>query len=64
MKLTSRVLIVGAFLLLAINLRAASEIVIAIRYLQAEHLHAPLDMRHHDYVRDIAARMSAAAMAA
>jgi len=36
MKLTSRVLIVGVFSLLAINLRAASEIVIAIRYLQAE----------------------------
>src|SRR6202162_1892980 len=36
MKLTSRLLIVGAFSLLAINLRAASEIVIAIRYLQAE----------------------------
>ena len=36
MKLTSRVLIVGAFSLLAINLRAASEIVVAIRYLQAE----------------------------
>jgi hypothetical protein len=36
MKLTSRVLIVGAFSLLAINLCAASEIVIAIRYLQAE----------------------------
>jgi hypothetical protein len=36
MKLTSRVLIVGAFSLLAVNLRAASEIVIAIRYLQAE----------------------------
>ncbi|MEY2543318.1 MAG: hypothetical protein QOE81_779 [Verrucomicrobiota bacterium] len=36
MKLTSRLLIVGAFSLLTINLRAASEIVIAIRYLQAE----------------------------
>lgn len=36
MKWTSQVLIVGAFSLLAINLRAASEIVIAIRYLQAE----------------------------
>jgi hypothetical protein len=36
MKLTSRLLIVAAFSLLAINLRAASEIVIAIRYLQAE----------------------------
>ena len=36
MKLTSRVLIVAAFSFLAINLRAGSEIVIAIRYLQAE----------------------------
>jgi len=36
MKLTSRVLIAAAFSFLAINLRAASEIVIAIRYLQAE----------------------------
>src|SRR5213596_2072544 len=34
--MTSRVLIVAAFSFLAINLRAASEIVIAIRYLQAE----------------------------
>jgi hypothetical protein len=36
MKWTSRILIVGAFSLLAINLRASSEIVIAIRYLQAD----------------------------
>lgn len=34
-----------------------------IRYLQAEHLHAPLDARHHDYVRSVAARMSAATLA-
>ncbi len=34
-----------------------------IRYLQAEHLHAPLDARHHDYVRGVAARMSAATLA-
>src|SRR6266704_225026 len=34
MTLISRVLIVGAFSLIAINLRGASEIVIAIRYLQ------------------------------
>src|SRR5438477_3584535 len=34
--MTSRVLIVAAFSFLAIDLRAASEIVIAIRYLQAE----------------------------
>ena len=36
MTLKSRILIVGALSLLAIDLRAASEIVIAIRYLQAE----------------------------
>jgi hypothetical protein len=36
MKWMPRVLIGGAFALLAFNLRAASEIVIAIRYLQAE----------------------------
>ncbi|MBP0591550.1 hypothetical protein J8I87_17825 [Paraburkholderia sp. LEh10] len=29
-----------------------------IRYLQAQHLDAPLDARHHEYVREIAARMS------
>ena len=34
--MSSRVLIVAVFSFLAINLRAASEIVIAIRYLQAE----------------------------
>lgn len=36
MRLTARSLIVSAFLLLAIELRAASEIVVAIRYLQTE----------------------------
>src|SRR6266704_5970532 len=44
MTLISRVLIVGAFSLIAINLRAASEIAVAIRYLQPKgtshsHLH-------------------------
>ncbi|HWT34941.1 MAG TPA: hypothetical protein VN289_01605 [Paraburkholderia sp.] len=34
-----------------------------IRYLQAQHLHAPLDARHHEYVRDVAARMSPATLA-
>ncbi|ACC72484.1 hypothetical protein PPMP20_27500 [Paraburkholderia phymatum] len=34
-----------------------------IRYLQAQHLDAPLDARHHDYVRDVAARMSPATLA-
>src|SRR5579863_7083219 len=30
-----------------------------IRYLQAQFVEAPLEARHHAYVRDIAARMSA-----
>jgi hypothetical protein len=34
-----------------------------IRYLQAQHLDAPLDARHHEYVREIAARMSPATLA-
>lgn len=34
-----------------------------IRYLLAERLQAPLEARHHDYVRDVAARMSAKALA-
>lgn len=34
-----------------------------IRYLLAERLRAPLEARHHDYVRDVAARMSAKALA-
>lgn len=29
-----------------------------IRYLQAQFLNAPLEPRHHDYVREVAARMS------
>ncbi|WP_410818227.1 hypothetical protein [Paraburkholderia sp.] len=29
-----------------------------LRYLQARHLHAALDARHHEYVREIAERMS------
>lgn len=29
-----------------------------IRYLQAQYLHAPLEARHHEYVRAVAARMS------
>jgi hypothetical protein len=34
-----------------------------IRYLDAQSLRAPLEARHHDYVRAIAARMSPAALA-
>ena len=49
MKLISRVLIVAAFSFLAINLRAASEIVIAIRYLQAEGMsHSHLYLYRED----------------
>ncbi|MGF6241581.1 hypothetical protein P3T42_003335 [Paraburkholderia sp. GAS38] len=33
-----------------------------LRYLQARHLHAPLETRHHDYVREVAARMSPATL--
>jgi hypothetical protein len=56
MKLTSRVLIVGAFSLLAINLRAASEIVIGIRYLQAEgmsHSHLYLYREDGKFLRQL-----------
>jgi hypothetical protein len=58
MKLTSRVLIVAAFSLLAINLRAASEIVIAIRYLQAEgvsHSHLYLYRDDGKFLRQLTA---------
>jgi|HubBroStandDraft_1064217.scaffolds.fasta_scaffold2080297_1 hypothetical protein len=34
-----------------------------LRYLQARHLHATLETRHHDYVREVAARMSPATLA-
>ena len=34
-----------------------------IRYLQAQRLDAPLDARHHQYVRDVAARMSPSTLA-
>ena len=34
-----------------------------IRYLQAEHLGAVLDARHHEYVRGVAARMSSDTLA-
>jgi hypothetical protein len=34
-----------------------------IRYLQAQYLEAALDARHHEYVRDVAARMSSDALA-
>jgi hypothetical protein len=34
-----------------------------IRYLYAQYLDAPLDARHHDYVRNVAARMSAETLA-
>ncbi|SAK77500.1 hypothetical protein AWB75_04542 [Caballeronia catudaia] len=33
-----------------------------IRYLHAQYLNAPLEARHHDYVKTIAARLSAEAL--
>lgn len=33
-----------------------------LRYLQASYLRAALDARHHDYVREVAARMSPATL--
>ena len=58
MKLTSRVLIVGTFSLLAINLWAASEIVIGIRYLQAEgtsHSHVYVYREDGKFLRQLTA---------
>ena len=34
-----------------------------LRYLQAQRLSAPLDARHHQYVRDVAARLSSETLA-
>ena len=57
MKLTARVLIVAAvFLVLALHARAASEIVIAIRYLQAEgvsHSHLYLYREDGKFLRQL-----------
>jgi len=54
--MSSRVLIVAVFSFLAINLRAASEIVIAIRYLQAEgtsHSHIYLYREDGKFLRQL-----------
>ena len=56
MTLISRVLIVGAFSLIAINLPAASEIAVAIRYLQAEgtsHSHLYLYREDGKFLRQL-----------
>ena len=59
MRLTSRVLIVvAAFLILTINLHGASEVVIAIRYLQAEgasHSHLYLYREDGKFLRQLTA---------
>lgn len=58
MTLISRVLIVAAFSVLAIDLRAASEIVVAIRYLQAEgtsHSHLYLYREDGKFLRQLTA---------
>src|SRR5438132_12284780 len=63
MKLTARVLIVAAvFLVLALHARAASEIVIAIRYLQAEgvsHSHLYLYREDGKFLRQLTTEDSA-----
>src|SRR5438445_6757599 len=56
MRLISRVLIVGAFSLIVINLPAASEIAVAIRYLQAEgtsHSHLYLYREDGKFLRQL-----------
>src|ERR1700720_291481 len=56
MTLTSRVLVVAAFSLLAVNLRAASEIAVAMRYLQAEgtsHSHVYLYREDGKFLRQL-----------
>src|SRR2546423_11486651 len=61
MTFASRVLIAGAFLILAINLRAASEIVVAIRYLQAEgvsHSHLYLYREDGKFLRQLTTESS------
>src|SRR5437870_8623566 len=56
MRLTARVLIVPTFFLLAIELPAASEIVVAIRYLQTEgtsHSHLYLYREDGKFLRQL-----------
>src|SRR5438045_8751129 len=58
MMLTSRILIAAAFSLLAFDLRAASEIAIAIRYLQVEgtsHSHVYLYREDGKFLRQLTA---------
>src|SRR5437667_6219097 len=58
MSMVARVLTAGAFLLLAIDLRAESEIVVAIRYLQAEgvsHSHLYLYREDGKFLRQLTA---------
>src|SRR5437868_10054443 len=56
MTFAARVLIAGVFLILAINLPAASEVVVAIRYLQAEgtsHSHLYLYREDGKFLRQL-----------
>src|SRR5437588_10748846 len=56
MRLTTRALIVATFFLLAIELPAASEVVVAIRYLQAEgtsHSHLYLYREDGKFLRQL-----------
>ncbi|CAG9214637.1 conserved hypothetical protein [Paraburkholderia sabiae] len=48
----------AAVALLDLSIALGHRKIALIRYLQAQHLDAPLDARHHEYVRGVAARMS------
>jgi hypothetical protein len=48
----------AALALLELSMALGHRRIALLRYLQARHLQATLETRHHDYVRDVAARMS------
>jgi hypothetical protein len=48
----------AALALLERSIELGHKRIALIRYLQAQFVDAPLDARHHAYVRDVAARMS------
>ena len=54
---------VAAVALLEQSMALGHRRIALIRYLQAEHLGAVLDARHHEYVRGVAARMSSDTLA-
>jgi hypothetical protein len=53
----------AAVALLELSMALGHRRIALIRYLQAQYLQGPLEARHHEYVRGIAARMSPVALA-